>query len=341
MPRNASGLGPLVCKASYSRECGENRERRCSVTIKSASALIDLAKIRLNGGTQPRVEIDDELVIEYANAMADRVAFPPVVVFYDGTDYWLADGFHRVKAARHRLLKQIECDVRQGTQQDAQWFSFGANQAHGLRRTPEDKQRAIRQALSHPNGQGLSDREIARHIGCGHSWVSKIRETMTVHSGQSQTLRTGADGRTINTANIGSARKQEPPPKTLRQLANLIVKQEIERRGIQMPPSPKEARKIAIATGHPVAASNNTYVLPMSEEAEEEVGRRMSVISTIGDAIEVLGTTRESAEFIAQLARQYDYEAGELLAWIAAAIRWLEILAKEVERGATTAKRAG
>jgi len=36
--------------------------------------------------------------------------------------------------------------VIRGTQQDAQWFSFAANQTNGLRRSNEDKQRAVKAA---------------------------------------------------------------------------------------------------------------------------------------------------------------------------------------------------
>jgi hypothetical protein len=59
--------------------------------------------------------------------------FPPVTVFYDGADYWLADGFHRVTAALQADLKEIAADVHQGTREDAQWYSFSANKANGLR----------------------------------------------------------------------------------------------------------------------------------------------------------------------------------------------------------------
>src|SRR2546422_8185050 len=38
------------------------------------------------------------------------------------------DGFHRVEAAVAAKIDKVECDVRQGTREDAQWFSFGANQ---------------------------------------------------------------------------------------------------------------------------------------------------------------------------------------------------------------------
>src|SRR5690348_8493475 len=37
---------------------------------------------------------------DYTQAMVDGAEFPPLVVFWDGSDYWLADGFHRHSAMR-------------------------------------------------------------------------------------------------------------------------------------------------------------------------------------------------------------------------------------------------
>ena len=38
-----------------------------------------------------------------------------MTVFYDGTDNWLSDGFHRLYAARNAGFDEIDADVRQGT----------------------------------------------------------------------------------------------------------------------------------------------------------------------------------------------------------------------------------
>jgi hypothetical protein len=138
------------------------------------------------------------------DAMAAGAIFPPVVVFYDGTSYWLADGFHRVKATEQSGSDEIVCDLRQGTQQDAQWYSFGANKATGLRRTNDDKHRAVKAALVHANGAQLSNRRIAAHVGVDEATVRNWREKLTAEIPQS-TKRTGLDGRTIDVTNIGEA----------------------------------------------------------------------------------------------------------------------------------------
>ena len=137
--------------------------------------VLKIDAIRTDGGTQPRALIDFDAVSDYMDAMADGVEFPPVVVFYDGTEYWLADGFHRLKAAYGADFEEIACLVYQGTREDAQWYSFGANRGNGLRRTNEDIRRAVESALRHSNAEKLSDTKIAKHVGCGHSWVSEIR----------------------------------------------------------------------------------------------------------------------------------------------------------------------
>jgi transposase-like protein len=164
---------------------------------------INIDLIRMDGGTQPRQGIDWEVAYEYGDLMAEGVKLPPVTVFYDGSEYWLADGFHRVHAAGAQELAEIQADVLQGTLEDAQWYSFGANKSHGLMRSNDDKQRAVQAALRHPKCAGLSDNQIAKHVGVSQptvgAWRAKLDPTYKLY----KSTRTGADGRTINTANIG------------------------------------------------------------------------------------------------------------------------------------------
>ncbi len=169
---------------------------------------LELTKIRLDGGTQPRAQLLIEVIDEYAEQMRLGTKFPPIVVFHDGKDYWLADGFHRVAAShKARPGEPIEAEVIQGTQSDAQWYSYGVNRSHGLPRTIEDRKRAIKSALQHPQGEKRSDSEIAKHVGVSHTTVAKYRAELesTCQIGKSPD-RTGCDGRTINTAKIGKDR---------------------------------------------------------------------------------------------------------------------------------------
>jgi hypothetical protein len=161
--------------------------------------------IRSDGGTQPRVIMNSLVILEYAEAMSDGAAFPPVVAFFDGADYWLADGFHRLNAARQAQLETINADVRQGTREDAEWYSFAANKDNGLHRSNEDKQNAIKRALQHPKGVELSDREIARHVGVDHKTVVTCRVNLSGEIPQidARVVVRNGSSYVMNTAPIG------------------------------------------------------------------------------------------------------------------------------------------
>jgi hypothetical protein len=149
-----------------------------------------------------------EIAADYAKAMIAGREFPPVDVFFDGAVYWLADGYHRVLAADSLGLAEIDCTVHDGDLSDAIWFSCSANAAHGLRRPRDDVQLAIERALKHPKSAGLSDRQIAGHVGCSHPTViSKRRELEAVGKIYQQNERTGGDGKTYRAdAKRGSKR---------------------------------------------------------------------------------------------------------------------------------------
>jgi len=93
-----------------------------------------ISDIRLDGKTHARAGLKAEVIADYTKAMKQGDIFPPIIVFKDGDDYWLADGFYRVYAALAAGQTEIEAEVRDGNRRDALLFAVGANSKHGLRR---------------------------------------------------------------------------------------------------------------------------------------------------------------------------------------------------------------
>lgn len=168
--------------------------------------------ILANGATQPREAINEEVVVEYAEALQNGAIFPPVVVFYDGAKYWLADGFHRYAAHKVIHRTDIEADIQQGTRRDAILYSVGANADHGLRRTNADKRRAVMALLNDDEWSQWSDSEIGRRCKVHHSTVAKYRAEIspakTASEPRTYTTKYGTTA-TMNTNNIGKKTTEE------------------------------------------------------------------------------------------------------------------------------------
>lgn len=167
---------------------------------------IPLTAIRTDGGTQPRAQMDLMYVAELAQAIQDGANIPAIITYYDGSDYWLADGFHRYGASRQLDRETIVAEVRRGTRRDAILCSAGANATHGLRRTNADKRRAVETLLRDKEWAYWSDREIARRCGVDHVFVGRIRSSLVTITSDERTYMTKhGTVATMNTSNIGHA----------------------------------------------------------------------------------------------------------------------------------------
>jgi len=177
---------------------------------------LPLERIRTDGGTQPRSDLLASLVDDYAEAMARGDRFPPVKVFHDGTDHWLADGFHRHRAATQAGLPVLNAEITQGTQRDAILFSVGANRTHGMRRGHEDVRCAIERLLRDDEWVTWSDSWLSEYVGC-------VKETVQAHrtrleaGGEIRLLDRllGKDGKWYPRANGGKPKPAVPEMVTL------------------------------------------------------------------------------------------------------------------------------
>lgn len=176
-----------------------------------------LNAVRIDGGTQSRVALNEQAVEDYANVLREGGELPPITVFFDGSDYWLADGFHRFHAFRKIERASVQAEVREGTRRDAMLFSFGANDAHGLRRSNEDKRKVVREMLTDPEWSQWSDNAIAKACRVGNHLVAQVRRSLGENqvseapAARTFTTKHGTQA-TMNTAAIGKARASVPAP---------------------------------------------------------------------------------------------------------------------------------
>ena len=145
-----------------------------SITVVAERAL-PLDVIRIDGGTQSRTKIHEDVVETYAANMADGSVFPAAIVFFDGKDYWLGDGFHRYHANRKNGKQGMVCKITNGTLREAILYSYGANGMHGLQMSNEDKRHIVMDMLNDFEWSDWSDREIARQCNVSHTFVTKLR----------------------------------------------------------------------------------------------------------------------------------------------------------------------
>lgn len=136
---------------------------------------VPLAAIRRDA-TRTRAALNADRVAQLLERISEGDRFPAPVVFFNGTDYWLADGFHRMEAYSRTEYDTIECDVREGNGADAILFGAGANAKHdqaGLYRSNADKRHAVVmvfQALAAKN-ESWTDTRIAKLCGVSNVMV--------------------------------------------------------------------------------------------------------------------------------------------------------------------------
>lgn len=129
---------------------GWGAKNRAFFRMQTQNLPLDL--IDIHGGTQTRVKTNGEAIESYAEEMNHGTVFPPITLFYDGSTYWLADGFHRYLAAKRIGLPTIHAEVRAGGRIDALKHALGANATNGVYRTNADKRNAAAIALEEWSG---------------------------------------------------------------------------------------------------------------------------------------------------------------------------------------------
>ena len=92
-----------------------------------------LSAIRLD--FQPPGNLIEETVLMYVERLERGETLPPLRVRFDGSNYFLEDGFHRVEAARRCGLKTLRTEILPGTlaQMEANFKSYLSRLRDSLR----------------------------------------------------------------------------------------------------------------------------------------------------------------------------------------------------------------
>lgn len=224
-----------------------------------------IALIRTDAGTQTRAGINNEWVAEIADAMKAEAEIPPVVVFSDGIECFMGDGFHRVLAACRIGRETITAIVHTGTREDALIYALGANAAHGERRTNADKRNCVTIALR--EFPRWSDRKIAETCGVSYMTVNRIRDELSQSDTTPPATRTGRDGKEYKAPQPKAAPEREAEPEPDEEAPRIQSADEL---GAPKPAGSLSTKKINVELGPPCNGMQFARIAVMQLEQIKE-----------------------------------------------------------------------
>jgi hypothetical protein len=292
--------------------------------------------VSLDQEIQPRAGLSPQRIKEYAELYRDGHDLGRILIFRNGSDYWLVDGFHRWEAARQAQLEELPAEVRPGTKRDAMLAAAGANK-HGIPRSVLDKRLVVTRLLNDPEWVQWSDRTIARHCGVSNTFVGSVRqallEGLTVNvDSETRTYRSKHGmAATKKTGNIGKRRRVRPEALAeaiqAEMAAGKTAREAVDSGCVQhgVPsllidrPAPEMAFAIAQATGGQVSVLANDQkrydgtVTPEEVRAERQARQEAQAAQwrkereqrQLVSALENLATLEHLAELLEDLPEQF------------------------------------
>ena len=257
---------------------------------------VNIQAIVIDKGTQSRAQISEDTVTDYAEAMQAGDTFPPVTVYHDGVDYYLADGFHRLHAAKRLGKASIQAEVKTGTLRDAILFSLGANDKHGLRRSNADKRKCVRTLLEDFEWGELTVNEMARICAVSPQLVLAVKQEMD-------------GGVKVSTVKTNAPKKEKPVK------LNTVVEAPLEPQNLV----PDEVVQELVAENQRLSDKLAVQALPTEEEKQAaadtiaELREQIRILEIENQSLKISRDTyqRENAELkktVSSLQRKLNKE---------------------------------
>lgn len=172
---------------------------------------IDVEKIDV-GRFSIREQFDQEYLARLAQSLLDDGQWHPIIVRpVEGGRYQLISGHYRLKAAKRAGLKQIEADVRDLLDEEADLLSLKTNMLR-QEMTPREQGLVLSRMME---SYGWNQREISRKLSVEPRWVGRrLRVALDLHDEVAKALDNGQIN--FSVASILGSISQESQPQLLK-----------------------------------------------------------------------------------------------------------------------------
>jgi hypothetical protein len=149
---------------------------------------VEIAKLRLDLGTQMRGGNDQATIDHYADLRDEGHTFPEVDVFDDGKILILGHGHHRTLSAKQVGETHILANIYEGDIRAAMLFAVMSNRENPLSRTVQAKRNAVGTLLGDPEWSKFSLNKIAKTAGVSFAFAKQCEEAFQAARGGGVTV---------------------------------------------------------------------------------------------------------------------------------------------------------